>query len=158
VSAVKRTRKLLSLIDKRTLGKTSLLDGKNGNNGSRSDKQKLQSVSKTEREPEAVYLKATGKAISKALSLALYLQSQDDLHVTLKTGTMGAVDDIVKVEESEMKTSRNLPERGATAVGKEDGAGSNESEVVKEGGASEELPESQIRRTSCIEVAVSLKQ
>ena len=98
ISALKRVRKLLSEIDRRSTGKVDLVNGK-GN-----DKQKLtafrektNSVGKG-KEPEAVVLKGTNRAIEKVLELGLYFQRQDDCMVRLKTGSVGVVDDIVQEE------------------------------------------------------------
>ena len=126
VSAVKRIRKLLSHIDKRSTKNVDLLNGKS------SDKANVQALSKREKEPEEVHVRATGKAIEKALGLALYFQGQDDLRVRLKTGTVGTVDDIVQEEGD-----------------REDGGEDN--------GDEEELPESRVRMASTLEVAVSLR-
>jgi len=46
-----------------------------------------------------VILKATGKAIEKLLRLAIWFQGQEDLTVRLRTGSVGAVDDVVGVVE-----------------------------------------------------------
>ena len=70
-------------------------------------------------------LKATGRAIERALGMALYLQGQPDCAVRIKTGTVGVVDDVI--EDAEQKRER-----------------------------SEELPESRIRKTSVVEVAITL--
>ena len=125
MSAVKRVRKLLSLIDKRTLKNIDLINGK------LSDKANIQALSKREKLPEEVFLRATGKAIENALGLALYFQGQDDVKVRLRTGSVGAVDDIVQNEE--------------------------ESTDIIGGGDQEELPESQVRKASTLEVAISLR-
>jgi ribonuclease P/MRP protein subunit POP7 len=44
---------------------------------------------------EEVLLKATGKAIEKLLGLVVYFQEQDDVKVVVRTGSVGAVDDIL---------------------------------------------------------------
>lgn len=131
ISAVKRVRKLLSEIDRRSTGKIDLVNGK-GN-----DKQKLialrektNSVRKG-KEPEAVVLKGTNRAIEKVLGLGLYFQRQDDCMVRLRTGSVSVVDDIVQEEEQ---------------GGEEQGEGERE-----------ELPESRVRKISVVEVAVTLK-
>lgn len=134
VSAVKRVRKLLAEIDKRSMGKVDLLNKKG------SDKQNLRRLGEkaapsTGKEPEAVVLKATNKAIENVLGLALYFQGQDDCSVRLKTGTLGVVDDIVVSDPP---------------VGAEGAAGEDEDE-------DEELPESRVRKVTVVEVAVCLK-
>ncbi|KAL9066517.1 MAG: hypothetical protein Q9161_007492 [Pseudevernia consocians] len=132
ISAVKRVRKLLDEIDKRSMGKIDLVDGKG------SDKQKLRKLGErtnasTGKEPEEVVLKATNRAIQNVLGLALFFQGQDDCRVRLRTGTVSVVDDIV---ESEIST------RAETVEGEDE---------------KEELPESRVRKASFVEVAINLK-
>lgn len=132
ISAVKRVRKLLDEIDKRSMGRIDLVDG----NGS--DKQKLRKLgartnTSTGKEPEEVILKATNRAIQNVLGLALFFQGQDDCRVKLSTGTVGVVDDIVE---------STAPEAVETVEGEDE---------------QEELPESRVRKASFVEVAISLK-
>ena len=129
---MKRVRKLLDEIDKRSMGKISLVDGKG------SDKQKLKKLGERNngskgKQLEEVVLKATSRAIENVLGLALYFQGQDDCRVRLRTGTVGVVDDIV-----ESKISR----------GPETEEGEDEEE---------ELPESRVRKASFVEVAITLR-
>ncbi|KAM0798319.1 Rpp20 subunit of nuclear RNase MRP and P-domain-containing protein [Usnea florida] len=132
ISAVKRVRKLLCEIDKRSMGKIDLVDGKG------SDKQKLRKLGERPhvsagKQPEEVILKATSRAIQNVLGLALFFQGQDDCRVRLRTGTVGVVDDIVE----------SVAPAGDKAV-----EGENEEE---------ELPESRVRKASFVEVAITLK-
>ena len=78
-----------------------------------------------ERKDEQMIVKATGKAIDKALQLALYLQKEDDLAVTVKTGSVSAIDDIVQ-DDVEEHTLGN-----------------------------DDVPEARLRHTSMIEIAVT---
>ena len=132
-STVKRVRKLLSLIEKRSMGKVDLIDGKG------SDKEKLKALdtegaskSEARNEPEEVVLKATNRAIQKALYLALFFQKQEDLRVRFRTGTVSVVDDIVKV-----------------------GKATGEAELDDH--QEEELQESRLRKMCMLEVAITLK-
>ena len=114
------------------MGKIDLVNGKG------SDKQKLRKLGErhntsTDKEPEEVVLKATGRAIQNVLGLALFFQGQDDCRVRLRTGTVGVIDDIVV---SEMPKGPDMEEG-------ED----------KE----EDLPESRVRKASFVEVAITLK-
>lgn len=134
ISAVKRVRKLLDEIDKRSMGKIDLVDGKG------SDKQKLRKLGErnnasTGKELEQVILKATGRAIQNVLGLALFFQGQDDCRVRLRTGTVGVVDDIVE---------SGMPKGPETEEGVEE-----EEE--------EELPESRVRKASFVEVVITLR-
>ena len=148
ISAVKRVRKLLSLIDKRSMGKVDLINGKG------KDKQKLRAIAKQEKKPEEVLLKATSRAIEKVLGLALFFQGQEDCRVRLRTGSVGVVDDIVEVERpgAEGKIDED-PEDGMDRDGKEGGVPLDQEEEEEE----QELPETQIRMTSMVEVGISLR-
>lgn len=129
IPAVKRVRGLLEQAEKRAVGPLNLLQGSKGN-----DRQKLrkltESVEKTKdgKAKEEVVLKATGRAIERVLSFGLYFQGQADCVVRIRTGGIGVVDDIV--------------------------AGDTEDDAEGEAG---ELPETRVRRTSVVEVAVTLK-
>ncbi|MCJ1393587.1 hypothetical protein MMC18_006462 [Xylographa bjoerkii] len=154
ISVVKRVRKLLAQIDKRAMGKVDLLSGQG------SDRQRLSQLGKQDKDSEEVTLKATNKAIERALGLALFFQGQEDCRVRLKTGSVGVIDDIVVDEK--LREGRT---GGKSLEGKEkDG---NEDAVMDDGriGRSdeprtaddEELPETQIRKVSVIEIGVSLR-
>ena len=125
ISTTKRVRKYLSEIDKRALGKIGIL--KSG-----TDRTKIQNVERggVERAKEEVLVKATGKAIEKGLRVALYFQGQEDCLVRLRTGSVGAVDDVLVQE------------------GLVEGEGEQEREDV---------PETRVRRTSMLEVGISLR-
>ena len=132
ISAVKRVRKLLEEITKRSMGKTDLINGKG------SDRQKLRKLSEnthatTGKKSEEVVLKATSRAIQNVLGLALFFQGQDDCRVRLRTGTVGVIDDIVESA---------TPDETETLEGEND---------------EEELPESRARKASFVEVAITLK-
>ena len=132
ISAVKRVRKLLDEIDKRSMGKIDLVDGKG------TDNQKLRRLGERTnaskgKEPEEVVLKATSKAIQNVLGLALFFQGQDDCKVRLSTGTVGLVDDIVESAAAEAAVT------------------------IDAGHEEEELPESRVRKASFVEVAISLR-
>ena len=132
ISAVKRVRKLLDEVDKRSMGKVDLVGGKG------SDKQKLRKLGERNnasrsKEPEEVVLKATNRAIQSVLGLALFFQGQDDCRVRLRTGTVGVIDDIVESA---------IPAGAETVDGEDE---------------EEELPESRVRKASFVEVAITLK-
>ena len=153
VSVVKRVRKLLSLIDKRAMGKTNLINSKG------SDKQKLRALTNEEKEPEEVLLKATGRAVEKVLGLGLYFQGQDDIRVRLRTGSAGAVDDIVE-KEVPIVANKNSKRKGDEAGAEESfDRGEKEVRMVDDGEVQAEvdLPETQIRKTSVVEVGLSLR-
>ena len=55
---------------------------------------------------EEVIVKATGKAIERCLQVGLWAMQQEDLRVEVRTGSVGAVDDVVEVEEGGEVESR----------------------------------------------------
>ncbi|KAL8725257.1 MAG: hypothetical protein Q9181_006482, partial [Wetmoreana brouardii] len=155
ISAVKRIRKLLSLIEKRSTGKINLID--DGSNKGRSDKQKLRALAQTVgggvgggKVKEEVILKATNRAIEKALGLAVFFQGQENLEVRLRTGSQGVVDDIEEVEETGGR--KKVGENGITGDGEEE-----DKDMDMEDAEEEELPETQIRKVSMVEVGISLR-
>ena len=162
ISATKRVRKLLSLIDKRSMGTVELLNGKG------SDKQKLRALGEQEnagkrRDPEEVVLKATGRAIEKALGLALFFQGQEDCRVMVRTGSVGVVDDIEKVEKPgigdetpihALSSATNSACDPRSNSGQDPSLPGNNNDRMEDEDA--ELPETQIRKTSMVEVGVSL--
>lgn len=103
ISTVKRVRSYLSEIEKRSSTSTAKIDLL----GSATDREKLNRIISEPEDQgskgEAVMVKATGKAIEKALQIALYFQGQNDCEITLKTGSVGAVDDF---EEGGVEGSR----------------------------------------------------
>ena len=139
---MKRVRKLLALVDQRSIGKVDIT-GKNSN-----DKQRLKEIARQDKEKEEVLLKATGKAIEKVLGLALFFQGQEDLVVKIRTGSVGAVDDIVEVEQPEHLAMDLNP--GALQDQKDGEDNLDEEENV-------DLPETQVRKTSMVEVGICLQ-
>ena len=100
--------------------------------GKGNDRQKLKTLTESvlkakDKGAEEVVLKATGRAIERVLELGLYFQGQPDCVIRIRTGGVGVVDDIVEGDR----------------------------EGDKEG--EEELPETRVRKTSVVEVAVTLK-
>jgi ribonuclease P/MRP protein subunit POP7 len=91
------------------MGKIDLL------NGPGNDRDKVRSTGRGRdarekgKEPEEVLVKATGKAIEKALRIALYFQGQEDCAVRLRTGSVGAVDDVLVKERGE-EGEEDVPE------------------------------------------------
>ncbi|BDD59982.1 hypothetical protein MPDQ_002266 [Monascus purpureus] len=99
MSAVKRVQKLLRYAEKRAissaLSKTS---------GKLSEREKLARIASADEElriwNEEVFIKATGRAIEKALSVGKWFEGRpDEYEVRVKTGSVLVVDDIVEDEE-----------------------------------------------------------
>ena len=103
-------------------------------------------------------MKATNKAIENVLGLALFFQGQEDCRVRLKTGSVGVVDDIVEVEKPKVKgkTAGTLQELG-DAEKTEERPAEAEEDVDSDEQEEEELPETQVRRVSMVEVGISLR-
>ena len=129
MSVVKRVRKLLDLADHRSMGKISL-------NNTQSEGVLLRALGNEEerrrrKAGEEILLRASGKAIEKTMGLALFFSNQNDTAVRIGTGTVSVVDDIVEKEE--------------------------QVEDVMAMDNQEEVPETQIRRTSMLEVGIRSK-
>ncbi|OJD37546.1 ribonuclease p mrp subunit pop7 protein [Diplodia corticola] len=130
ISAVKRVRSLLKEADKRAT-QSALSQKKHRQRGDPILAAAKASIDK-EGPQEGVTIKATGKAIEKATELALFFQQQEDCRVTLRTGTVDAIDDIVEKPSAKRKKPADDDEE-------------------------EELPETRIRKTSVLEVIVTLR-
>jgi ribonuclease P/MRP protein subunit POP7 len=87
-------------------------------NSSLSDRDLVASAGKgRDGQEEEVIVKATGRAIEKALNVALYFQKQDDCRAVLRTGEVGAVDDIeIDGEESARVRKASVLEVGITLI------------------------------------------
>lgn len=51
-------------------------------------------------------LKATGKAIERLLQVALFFEEEEGVKVEIRTGSVGAVDDVVEKDGGETGESR----------------------------------------------------
>lgn len=156
-------RKLLALIDKREVGTVDLVadargkgprgDGKGeGKRGSGRGRQKL--GRKAGR--EEVVLRGAGKAIEKVLGFALFFGGQEDVRVRVGTGSVGVVDDVVVGERGEGKGGGRGGGGGYVGM---DVDADVDMEVDRDNGKEdqEELPETQIRKASYVEVAISMR-
>jgi len=139
---------------------------------------------------EEVLLKGTGKAIARVMEMGVWFQQREEEYVVrLRTGTVGAIDDIEVDEEGEevaTKVTTRDAMAGSERVGDAEEAGVEDMDVdggpANEGGAllergeppkaqtaqakggteggkeiSGSVPETRIRYTSMLEVAVSLR-
>ncbi|KAG9241600.1 Rpp20 subunit of nuclear RNase MRP and P-domain-containing protein, partial [Calycina marina] len=114
-STIKRVRTLLSHIESRASGPISF--------SSKLGPQITAGIkARRDGSKEEVILKGTGRAIEKVLGIAVYWQGQADVVVRVRTGSVGAVDDVVENGNDEVETG-----------------------------------ESRVRRTSCLEVGISLR-
>ena len=104
-------------------------------------------------------MKATGRAIERALQVALFFQQQSDCRVRISTGTADAIDDIIVKPK---KNRANLPndEEDGDVHENKNGRKPGQKRKRADERADEkemELPEARIRHTNVIEVAVSLR-
>lgn len=141
MSAIKRVQKLLLQAEKRSA--QSAADQVSSSRPKYSVASSNDEITDIERvaaimaegkhDRDEIILKATGKAIAKALSLGLWFEQKEEYSVRIETGTVGAIDDIVAPED---------------VAGEED-------EAMKDGGAEHDIPESRIRYASTIQIFVS---
>ncbi|KAJ5399153.1 hypothetical protein N7465_009642 [Penicillium sp. CMV-2018d] len=163
MSAVKRVQKLLLQAEKRATANINLEDTR------KNEKQILDELSKVSEKREEVFVKATGRAIEKALNVAKWFEEKGtEYTVCVNTGSVVVVDDIVEDEEmkakEEQKRQRQRQEEQAP-TDQGDAASKPESKSAakkrkRQAAAAEddaELPESRTRWIKMVEVAVSLK-
>ena len=161
MSAVKRVQKLLLQAEKRATANINLEDTR------KNDKQILEELSKIPEKREKVFVKATGRAIEKALNVAKWFQEKEaEYTVCVNTGSVVVVDDIVEDEEIKAKEEQKRQrQQEQTSTDQGDAASKPESKSAakkrkRQAAAVEddaELPESRIRWIKMVEVAVSLK-
>ncbi|KAL8872500.1 MAG: hypothetical protein Q9174_001887 [Haloplaca sp. 1 TL-2023] len=150
IPAIKRVRKLLDQIKKRETGKVSLnnsdgIQHVGSTNAAKRDKQSPRTLGETMakgKASEEVILKATSRAIERALGMAVFWQGQEGLRVVVRTGSQGVVDDIEEVNGTKKK--KNGRRIGCDEV--------TENEGEEKG---EKVPETRIRRVSVLEVGIS---
>lgn len=103
----------------------------------------LESKAKNVKSPkgEAVYVRATGKAIEKLMGIALFFQEKPEYKTQIKTGTVDAIDDL------ELPPTRRKEDESEDKVATEEGVGSKEEDVFQ----------TRVRQLSMLEVAISLR-
>nr|OQO20582.1 hypothetical protein B0A51_10029 [Rachicladosporium sp. CCFEE 5018] len=181
LSAVKRVEKLLKLADKRTVQSATTI----AKQREQSRKRKrsfgeydgdeiagIAAVAEDQRKSgegrEEVVIKGTGKAVQKVLELGLWFQQRElEYRVRLRTGSVGAIDDVEVAEpEDDLKA-----EAGAGTFAPTEGDTANESMLDAGAGERRNAPEvrpeldkppeavsgTRIRYLSVMEVAVSLR-
>ncbi|KAJ5492580.1 hypothetical protein N7539_001326 [Penicillium diatomitis] len=180
MSAVKRVQKLLRQAEKRATSKIGLDDGR------KSEQQKLAELAKVTEKREEVFVKATGRAIEKALNVGKWFEEKEaEYIVRTKTGSVLVVDDIVEDEEkkerelrreqqqhreTEMKSQNaEQPASLDQGAGRPEESGGEAKSSLKPAkkrkgkrsasaiSEDAELPESRTRWIKMVEVAVSLK-
>lgn len=140
MSAVKRVQKLLAQAEKR-LAQSAADQVSNRLKYSRTNDEitDIERVAATiaaqKQHQDEIILKATGNAIAKALSLALWFQQRVEHNVRIETGTVAAIDDIIPPEDAT------------------EDAADDEDQNMKDD--EEDVPESRIRYASTIQIFVS---
>lgn len=180
MSAVKRVQKLLRQAEKRATAPVNIANGKVR------DRQRLGELARSGEQlcREEVYVKATGRAMEKALSVGRWFEEGDrvgEYTVRVKTGSVLVVDDVVEDEEAK---AQGVQEQEKGAGGEEmDRSGDGEAAAAAEATdkapskprsktaakkrkraanaaalmAESELPETRTRWVNMVEVAVALK-
>lgn len=172
MSAVKRVEKLLRLADKRDVQTATTHAQKNKRKRRRDDDggedevvavaRGVEEVRERKRRAggvsgEEVLVKGTGKAVSKVLEVgAWFLQRDVEFVVRMKTGSVGAVDD-VEVPEEEDEVEGEKMDVDQMKAGAENGEAPSNGD---DGGAKKEVEAvsgARVRYLSVLEVAVSMR-
>jgi len=135
ISALKRVRALLGHVDKRGVQAALAASGRGrgrgrgrggigaGSNGRGRGQANGSGGAQNEAEKEAVVVKATGKAVEKAMGLAVAMMAEKGWRVKVRTGSVAAIDDVVvgEVEEEEAE----VKEAEVKETEKKQGGGGN---------------------------------
>ena len=153
IPIIKRVRHLLSKAEDRDT--QSLISRKTPLNAKRVEAAITGGQEEKKRNREEIYVKATGRAIDRALQVALFFQQQSDCRVRISTGTADAIDDIIVKPR---KNRVDLPNDEEDRDVHENKNGRKPGQKRKRVDEKEvELPEARIRHTNVIEVAISLR-
>ncbi|KAJ5266749.1 hypothetical protein N7478_009557 [Penicillium angulare] len=165
MSAVKRVQKLLRQAEKRATANINLEDTR------KTEKQKLAELSKAADKREDVFLKATGRAIEKALKVGKWFEEKEtEYSVKVNTGSVLVVDDIVEDEDrKEKETEKKQTQEGQQQIPEDDSVSDKADSTNKKAAAKKrkreapaeseeaELPETRTRWIKMVEIAVCLK-
>lgn len=146
MSALKRVKQLLNHVDKRATQAVLARSGKRKGRGGRAqpsgrDKEALEQI-----EHEPVFVKATGKAVDKALGLAVVMMKERNWEVRVRTGSVCAIDDIVENHGNELESP--------DVVMSDDVEDAHKKDAIED---IDEIPETRVRFTSMIEIEVRLR-
>ena len=166
MSAVKRVEKLLSLADKRDVQAATTQAQKNKRNRRRDDEEdEVMAIARGVEEGrekkrrvagasgELVLVKGTGKAVGKVMEIGVWFLQRDEYEVKIKTGSVGAVDDVEVAEvgdDGEEAGEDKMDVDQAEAGAEKSGDGEVKKDIEAVSGA-------RIRYLSLLEVAVSLR-
>lgn len=166
MSAVKRVQRLLQQADKRNTQavaaqvKQSRRKQGRGGKGKGDETEEVaarlaESKGGEAEAREVVLVKGTGRAVAKALEVGLWFQQRDEYGIQIRTGSVGAVDDIVEKdgigEETGGHGDDNM-ELDASLLADEEG------ETQDDDQEQDEIPETRIRYTSVVEIDISLSR
>ncbi|WEW60523.1 AlbA family DNA/RNA-binding protein [Emydomyces testavorans] len=180
MSAVKRVQKLLREVEKRAVAKVDLHDRKV------SEKEKVAQLKESTQalQKEEVFIKATGRAIQKAMDIGKWFNEKEGYNIKVKTGTVLVVDDIIEDDGLKEKESRKREKREQPKAQTEDNDKrevdplAQHAQIMSEASAAsttpkakpqknknkrkllieeDELPESRTRWVNMVEIAVTFK-
>ena len=173
MSAVKRVQKLLRQAEKRAMASLDLGSKK------KTEKQKLAQLAaghdalRKGKGEEEVFVKATGRAMEKALAVGRWFETREAEYVTrVKTGCVLVVDDVVEDEEMRRRVIAEGEEVGEEEELKEQQQQGQNAEATSAApvsksaskkrkraanAESEELPESRTRWVNVVDIAVTYK-
>lgn len=175
MSAVKRVQKLLRQAEKRAMASLDLGSKK------KTEKQKLAQLAaghdalRKGKGEEEVFVKATGRAMEKALAVGRWFETREAEYVTrVKTGCVLVVDDVVEdeemrgrviaegervgEEEKEKQQQQQQEDKDAETTPAPSVSKSAAKKRKRAANAeSEELPESRTRWVNVVEIAVTYK-
>ncbi|KAE8144912.1 Rpp20 subunit of nuclear RNase MRP and P-domain-containing protein [Aspergillus avenaceus] len=160
MSAVKRVKKFLVQAEKRATAQVDLSSSR------KRDAQKLAQIARAGeklRREERVVVKATGRAMERALAVGKWFEEKgaEEYVVSVSTGSVLVVDDVVEDEEAKRKVVEAAEKVAKGGLGEESKAALKKRKraesalAVAEG--EEELPETRTRWVNKVEVVVSLK-
>lgn len=153
MSAAKRVQKLLREAEKRAMTKVDLGNKKVSE---RENMGRLMDGTK-ELQKEEVYIKATGRAIEKAMNIGKWFEAKDEYTTKVNTGSVLVVDDILEDEEKK----QTLKERAASHSNNPDSKDSVVPSKKRKRRNAElnddfDLPDSRTRWVNVVEIAVSM--
>ena len=172
MSAIKRVEKLLRLADKRDLQTATTHAQKNKRKRRRDDdggEDEVVAVARGVEEEkerkrraggvsgEEVLVKGTGKAVNKVMEIgAWFLQREKEYVVRLRTGSVGAVDD-VEVPEGEAEDGEDKMDVDQSQAGAESDKSALKGDDAGKEKEAEAVSGARVRYLSVLEVAVSLR-
>lgn len=176
MSAIKRVEKLLQLADKRDVQAATTLAKKNSNNKRKRRREddggedEIGAIARFAEEGwekkkkrvggvggEEVLIKGTGKAVAKVMEMGCWFLQREGFEVRVKTGSVGAVDDVEVPEREEGEDGGEVGEKmdlDQAEPGADEEGDEKKEEQSKE---VEAVSGARVRYLSVLEVAVSIR-